>query len=383
VTTGASVTTSHPTGEFLPYGRQLIDDDDIAAVVAVLKGDWLTQGPAVEQFEQRLTALTGAAHAVVFSSATAALHACCAAAGLGVGDRVAVPSLTFMASANCARYVGASPVLMDIDPATLNLDLAKMPHGVDAVVAVHYAGLPVDFAGMRRRPRIVIEDASHAIGAIGPDGPVGNCARSDLCVFSFHPVKTITSGEGGAVTTNDPALADRLRRFRSHDMVKTPERGGWSYEITELGANFRMTDMQAALGASQLAKLGRFVERRNELAARYRSLLADQPLVLPPAAPAGQRHAYHLFAVQVPERARVYAEMHDARIGVQVHYVPVHHHPISRCDEVAPGGLRATDRAYDGLLSLPLHPGLTDAQQDRVVDALTASLARTGVPVAA
>jgi perosamine synthetase len=369
--------------DFIPYGRQLIDDDDIAAVVAVLRGEWLTQGPAIDAFEAAVVEITGARHAIAYSSATAALHACCAVADLGPGDRVAVPALTFMASANCARYVGAAPVLMDIEPSTYNLDFATMPCGVDALVAVHYAGLPVDFSSMRRRPRVVIEDASHALGAVGPHGPVGNCAMSDMTVFSFHPVKPATTGEGGVVTTNDDELAERLRRFRTHDIVRTPEHGAWTYEISHVGFNYRMTDISAALGVSQLVKLPGFIERRNELAARYRSLLVDLPIVLPPSAPVGQRHGYHLFAVQVPQRAEVHAAMHRLGIGVQVHYVPVHHHPISRGIEVTSRGLQVTDRVYSGLLSLPLHPGLTDDQQDRVVDALARSLERTASPVAA
>jgi perosamine synthetase len=240
---------------FIAYGRQSIDEDDITAVIAVLRGEWLTQGPAVEAFEASVIELTGARHAIAYSSATAALHACCAVADLGPGDRVAVPALTFMASANCARYVGAAPVLMDIDERTYNLDFATMPCGVDALVAVHYAGLPVDFSSMRRRPRVVIEDASHALGAVGPHGPVGNCAMSDMTVFSFHPVKPATTGEGGIVTTNDDVLADRLRRFRTHDIVRTPDNGGWTYEIGALGFNYRMTDISAALGVSQMSKL--------------------------------------------------------------------------------------------------------------------------------
>lgn len=356
----------------IPYGRQVVDDEDVAAVVAVLRSDRLTQGPAIEAFEAALVAATGAAHAVAFSSGTAALHAACVAAGLGPGDRVATSTLSFVASANCARYVGAEPVLVDVDPDTLNLDSSRLPAGLEGLVAVHFAGLPVDLTALRHRPRVVIEDAAHALGAATPDGPVGNCARSDLCCFSFHPVKAITTGEGGAVTTNDLGLADRLRRVRNHGMVPQPDAGGWAYDVVELGWNYRMTDIQAALGASQCRRLDGFIDRRNELAATYRRLLPPGPLVLPPAGAPGWRHAYHLFPVQVPDRRRVYDGMRAAEIGVQVHYVPIHRHSLygRRPDEDFP----VASRVSDHLLSLPLHPALEEHEQTRVVETLAALL---------
>ncbi|MGH9226794.1 MAG: UDP-4-amino-4,6-dideoxy-N-acetyl-beta-L-altrosamine transaminase [Acidimicrobiales bacterium] len=351
----------------IPYGRQSIDDDDIAAVTAVLKGDWLTQGPHVEEFEEALAARVGAAHAVVFANGTAALHGAAAAAGLGPADVVATSPLSFVASANCARFVGASVTFVDIDPETLNLDVAAVPAGVDGLVAVHYAGLPVDLSRLGARPRVVIEDACHALGAVTPDGPVGNCARSDLCVFSFHPVKHITTGEGGAVTTNNAGLAHALRRFRSHGTVAKPEHGGWYYEVESLGYNYRLTDIQAALGTSQLGRLDRFVSGRQALAARYRTLLADLPVVLPPGPAPGFTHAYHLFPIRVRDRRRVYEAMRDAGIAVQVHYVPIHHHPIyAEAAAMCPNA----DAAYERLLSLPLFPDLTEPEQDRVVETL-------------
>lgn len=348
----------------IPYGRQCIDDDDVAAVVAVLRGDWLTQGPDVERFERAIGVAVEAEHVVAFANGTTALHGAASAAGLGPGDVVVTSPLSFVASANCARYVGAEVAFVDIDPATLNLVPEAVPATADAIVAVHYAGLPIDLARLAHRPRVVIEDAAHALGASTPDGPVGNCARSDMTMFSFHPVKAITSAEGGVITTNDEALADRLREFRSHGIVRRPERGGWYYEVGSLGFNYRLTDLQAALGRSQLSKLERFVTRRNELADRYRDLLADAPLMLPPAAPPGWRHAYHLFPVRVPRRHEVYDALRADGVGVQVHYVPIHHHPLHR-DGAAT--LPNADAAYEGLLSLPMHPGLTEAEQDHVV----------------
>ena len=357
----------------IPYGRQSVDDDDIAAVVAVLKGDWLTQGPQVAEFEDAFAARVGARHAVAFANGTAALHGACAAAELGPGQVLATSTLSFVASANCARYVGADVRLLDIDPRTLNLDPRALPDDLDALVAVHYAGLPVDLNQLVHRPRVVIEDAAHAVGATTPDGPVGNCAHSDLCCFSFHPVKTMTTGEGGMVTTNDDALAQRLRRFRHHGIEPRPDQGGWAYDVVELAYNARLTDLQAALGTSQLSKLHRFLDRRQALADRYDFLLADLPVVRPPHAPAGFRHGLHLYPVRVARRAEVYAAMRDAGVGVQVHYVPIHQLSVSR---PVVGSFPNADAVYAELLSLPLFPDLTQTEQDEVVAALGAALAQ-------
>jgi dTDP-4-amino-4,6-dideoxygalactose transaminase len=354
----------------IPYGRQCVDEDDVVAVTAVLRGDWLTSGPEVRAFEESVAERVGARFAVAYSSGTAGLHGATAAAGLGPGDLVATPSMTFVASANCARYVGAEVIFVDIEDATMNLDPALVPESADALVAVHYAGLPFDLSRLARRPRVVIEDAAHALGAIGPLGPIGNCAASDMCVFSFHPVKPVTSAEGGVVTTNSPELAERLRRFRNHGMHgagESPE-APWAYRIDELAMNYRLSDLHAALGRSQMAKLDRFTERREQLARRYDEALADTGVRTPPAAPAGQVHARHLYPVRVPERLRVYRALRAADIGVQVHYVPVHHQPLYA--DVANRRLPVTDAVYEQLLSLPLHPGLTDRDQDQVLRVL-------------
>jgi dTDP-4-amino-4,6-dideoxygalactose transaminase len=365
--------TTPVTSTAIPYGRQHVDEDDIAAVVDVLRGDWLTCGPAVERFEAALCAVTGAKYAVAMANGTAALHGALWAAGIGPCHTVATAPLSFHASASCARYVDAEITFVDIAAATLNIDLGRIPADIDALVAVHYAGLPADLSALPTRPRVVVEDAAHALGALTPDGPVGNCARSDMCTFSFHPVKAVTAAEGGAVTTNSSELAARLRRFRSHGSEPDPSQGGWYYEIPELGFNFRMSDVHAALVTSQLTKLDRFIERRNEIATRYRELLADLPVELPPAAPPGWRHAYHLFPIRVAHRRAVYDTMRAAGIGVQVHYVPITHHPVYRRRGFVPTDYPETERAYAGLLSLPMYPGLTDAQQDHVVQTLKAS----------
>ncbi len=354
----------------IPYGRQTVGDADVQAVLEVLRGDWLTQGPTIERFERAVAERVEAAWCVAFSSGTAALHASVAVSELGPGDVVVTSPLTFVASANCARYVGATPSLIDLDPATWNLDVRRVPARAAGLVAVHYAGLPVDLDALTERPKVVIEDAAHALGASSASGPVGNCAHSDLCCFSLHPVKPITSGEGGLVTTNDAALAEALRRFRSHGMVSRPERGGWVYDVASLGFNYRMTDLQAALGLSQLARLDEFIERRAALATRYREAFAGTDVLAGPSAPAGVRHGHHLFVVHVPRRHHVYDAMRAAGIGVQVHYVPVHHHSLGADLELPPEGLPICEEVYRGVLSLPLFPSLTEDEQDLVIDTL-------------
>ena len=358
----------------IQYGRQSIDEDDISSVVEVLRGDWLTQGPAIEQFEDAVAQYVGAKFAVAYSSGTSALHGAAAAAGLGHGHVVATSPLTFMASANAARFVGAQPMLVDIDRQTWNINMSSIPQNVDAVIPVHYAGLPVDLSNSKRNKQIVIEDAAHALGALTPDGPVGNCAHSDMCCFSFHPVKPITTGEGGMVTTNDPELAEKLRRFRSHGIIRKPENGAWFYEISEVGFNYRMTDIQAALGISQMKKLENFMIRRNEIASRYRELLGSSSAELPPAAPAGFRHGYHLFPVMVENRRFVFDALRAADIGVQVHYVPVHHHPISKDISQSAVDLPVCEEVYERLISLPIHPKLTEDDQNFVVKTLLSIL---------
>lgn len=354
----------------IPYGRQHIDDDDVAAVVAVLRGDWLTQGPAVEMFEAALTRVTGAQYAVAFANGTAALHAACAVAGLGPSDVVATSPLSFVASANCARYVGADVQFIDIDPETWNLDTTAVPSGIDALVAVHFAGLPVALDELHDRPRIVIEDAAHAIGAHTPSGPVGNCAHSDMTCFSFHPVKTVTTGEGGAVTTNSAAFADALRRFRSHGMVRRDDEPAWWYDVPEPGFNYRLTDIQAALGSSQLRKLETFVAERNRLANRYRAALADLPVVLPPVAPEGVVHAHHLFPILVDDRDRVFTDLRAADIGTQVHYRPIYRHGAYASEANPADAFPVCESVTDRILSLPLFPDLSETEQDRVVELL-------------
>jgi perosamine synthetase len=378
----------------IPYGRQTIEEDDVSAVVEVLRGPWLTQGPDVGAFEEAFAAACEAPHAVAFSSGTAALHAAAHVAGVGAGDELLTSAITFAASANCGAYVGARPTFADIDPATWNVSAptvgAALAPATRAVVAVHFTGLPAPVAEIRARVGdtvMLIEDAAHALGARTPEGPVGACHHADMAVFSLHPVKAITCGEGGMVTTRDGETAERLRRFRTHGIVggahvepdtggRWWQQGGWYYEQRELGFNYRLTDIQSALGCSQLAKLERFVARRNALAARYRELLGDvAQLELPPAAPPGHRHAHHLFVVRhrdgAAARRRLYDGLRARGILAQVHYLPVYLHPWYRTVYGYDEGLcPAAERYYAGCLSLPCFPALADGDQELVAAAV-------------
>lgn len=399
-------------GAFLPYGRHDIDEDDIAAVAEVLRGDWLTTGPKVAEFEKALAGVAGARHAVVCNSATAGLHLAMMALGIGPGDFVVVPSVTFLATANCARYVGAEVLFADVDPetglmtaATLEAALARADDGnVRAALPVHLTGRTVDMAALseiaERDNFVLVEDAAHAIGSQykvnGKLEPVGNCRFSKMAVFSFHPVKTIAMGEGGAITTNDDALQVSLASLRSHGMTRDPQhlaqpemgldaRGQmnpWYYEMPQPGYNYRATDMQCALGLSQLRKLDRYAKRRRQLVDRYRQQLEPlRPLVSGPTDPLDCEPAWHLCAVRIDfqaaklDRAELIAKLRADGIGTQVHYIPVHHQPYYR-QRYGKMSLPGADAYYESCLSLPLFPAMTDGDVDRVVAALGRALQR-------
>lgn len=355
----------------LSYGRQTISENDISAVVEILKSDWLTQGPSVKRFEDEFREKVGARHAIAFSSGTASLHAAAWAAGIGPGDVVYTSPLTFMATANAVRYVGGTPGLVDINHISLNLDTDQLPENPRGFMPVHFAGLPLELEELSRKleETVIIEDAAHALGSQTPSGPVGNCSNSDMSCFSFHPVKAITTGEGGLVTTNDDDLAARLRAFRSHGITPVPSKGGWYYEISSLGFNYRMTDLQAALGVSQLRRLDEFVRRRQEIAGLYREGLRHIPQIeIPQPVKSGYSHSYHLFPILVQERDSLYSFLHKKGIRVQVHYVPVHHHPISSDVKIGERGLGVADTVYSRILSLPIYPTLTDEETNLVMN---------------
>jgi perosamine synthetase len=366
----------------LPYGRQEIDDADVAAVVETLRSDWLTTGPKVDAFEAALAGVSGVGHAVAVSSGTAALHTAFHALGLGPGDEVVVPPLTFAATANAALYCGATPVFADVDPATLLLDPAAAEAAVTprtkAIVAVDYAGQPCDYAALRaicdRHGLKLVADACHSIGGDLDGAPVGSLA--DASCFSFHPVKHVTTAEGGAVVTDDHEVALRARRFRNHgidsDHRSRAAAGAWFYEQVELGFNYRLSDLQCALGLSQLDRLPGWIARRRALAARYDELLAQVDRVRPPAVRPGAGHAYHLYVVRVDgDRDLIFATLRDAGIGANVHYVPVHLHPYYRERlGTRPGLCPVAETAFEQLLSLPLFPAMDDGDVDRVVETL-------------
>lgn len=381
----------------IPYGQHSLDEDDINAVVDVLRHGWLTQGPKVAELENAIAQYVGARFAVAVSSGTAALHVACMAAGLKAGDRLVTSPNTFVASANCAAYVGATPEFSDIDADTLNLDSARLEKrfaeldAVKAVVPVHFAGFPCDMVRIRKLAKaagaMVIEDASHALGATYADGKrVGCCAHSDMAVFSFHPVKMIAMGEGGMITTNDESLYRDLLRLRSHGINKGDDpymhpsdayTGGannpWYYEMQELGFNYRVTDIQCALGLSQLSKLERFLARRRELALRYDRLLDALPHISPTQKSGRQASSHHLYVVRIDFQAigmTRSAFMHALRsknIISQVHYIPVHTHPYYRRHGHAEAAYPNAEQYYREALSLPIYFGLSDADQDFVV----------------
>ncbi|MEW6428679.1 MAG: UDP-4-amino-4,6-dideoxy-N-acetyl-beta-L-altrosamine transaminase [Thermodesulfobacteriota bacterium] len=376
-------------GPYLPYGRQCVEADDLAAVAAALTSDWLTTGPRVAEFEAMTASFCGSRFGVALSSGTAALHAAMHAAGIGPGDEVIVPAMTFAATANCVVYQGATPLFADVEPDTLLIDIddaaRKITDRTRALIAVDYAGQPCDYDSLRRLADAhglrLVADACHSLGGGCQQRRVGTLA--DCTVFSFHPVKHITTGEGGMVLTDDEAMTTAMRRFRNHgidsDHRQREEGGTWEYAMVELGFNYRITDFQCALGLSQLRKLPGWLETRRRLAARYHRLLAGMKDVTPLRSVPGRDHAYHLFVVRLAgaaDRGRLFRAMRGRGIGVNVHYLPVHLHPYYRNRfHTGPGLCPVAEAAYERILSLPLHQGMTEDDVDRVVAVLGEELA--------
>ena len=385
----------------IPYGRQSLDQADIDAVVEVLKSDWLTQGPTLEQFEVAMAQRCEAGFGVAVCNATAALHIACLAAGLGPDDWLWTTPNSFVASANCGRYCGAQVDFVDIDPQTWNLDAQVLASKLEAaersgllpkvVVAVAFSGQSCDMRAIaalaERYDFTLIEDASHAVGASYAGRPVGCGEFAAMTVFSFHPVKIITTGEGGMVMTNRPELAERLRSLRSHGMTRDPDRmdepshGPWYYQQLELGFNYRMTDIQAALGLSQLVQLETFIARRRALVARYQAAFAELPLTLP-GLQAEAQSAWHLYVVRLQtERLRmshreIFDALRAAGIGVNLHYIPIHLQPYYRALGFQRADFPEAEHYYAQAISLPLFPAMTDAQQDQVIEQVQKVLER-------
>ncbi len=373
--------------KFIPYGRQCIDEEDIQAVAAVLRSDFLTTGPAVGEFEEALAKIAGAPYAVAIANGTAALHAAAAVAGIGPGDEVITSPITFAASANCALYVGATPVFADIDEKTYNIDPAdverKITPRTKAIIPVHYTGQPCDMDALAdiagRHKLTLIADGAHAVGASYKGKAAGSLA--DMTTYSFHPVKQVTTGEGGAIVTADKKTYEALLSFRSHGITRDPakllqNRGPWYYEQQTLGYNYRMTDFQAALGTSQLKKLPAFLQKRREFAQRYTEAFCELDGVIAPWQNPDGESAWHLYVLQLQlarldaGRDEIFQELWNKGIGVNVHYIPVYLHPYYQQLGYKKGLCPKAELLYESIITLPLYPGLSDADVEYVIESV-------------
>lgn len=371
----------------LPYGQQWVDEADIEAVVQVLRSAWLTTGPKVTEFEEAFAEFVGARYAVAVSSGTAALHAAMYAIDVKPGDEVIVPAMTFAATANCVVFQGGTPIFVDVDPETLLIDPkqveARITSRTKAIVAVDYTGHPCDYDVLReiadRHGLVLVADACHALGATYKGRPVGSLA--DLNVFSFHPVKHITTGEGGMITTDNPDFAERMRVFRNHgittDYRQREKQGSWFYEMVDLGYNYRITDIQCALGLSQLQKLPSWVKRRQEIAQKYNTAFDEIPALRPLGVKPYVSHAYHLYVVRLElgklraTRMEIFRALRAEGIGVNVHYIPVHLHPFYRDRYgTGPGLCPVAEEAYEEILTLPLFPRMSNNDVEDVITAV-------------
>jgi UDP-4-amino-4,6-dideoxy-N-acetyl-beta-L-altrosamine transaminase len=377
----------------IPYGRQDISQTDIDAVVDVLRSDWITQGPKIHSFEQVVADYCGSQYAVAVCNATAALHLACMAVGLGTGDRLWTSPNTFVASANCGLYCGAKVDFVDIDPKTYNisidalrtkLELAEKNGNLPKVlIPVHFAGQSCEMAAIADLAKqygfYVIEDAAHALGGEYKGQKIGSCSYSDITVFSFHPVKIITTGEGGMVLTNNQALFEKVSLLRTHGITREPDKmyepsqGAWYYQQITLGYNYRMTDIQAALGLSQMQRLDSFISQRHELAKAYNENLRNLPLQLPWQHP-DSYSAWHLYVIRLNKRRQVFESLREAGIGVNVHYIPVHTQPYYQHKGFKLGDFPEAEKYYDEAISLPIYPLLTKIQQKKIITDLKKAL---------
>ncbi|MCY9272915.1 UDP-4-amino-4,6-dideoxy-N-acetyl-beta-L-altrosamine transaminase [Bacillus inaquosorum] len=372
---------------YLPYGRQWLDEEDIQSVVDVLRGDYLTTGPTIDLFEQKVAEYAGSSYAVAFSSGTAALHAACFAAGISQGDEVITTPITFTASANCILYMGAKPVFADIDPLTYNIDPDSIEKLITpktkAIIPVDFTGQPVNHDRIQKIAKannlIVIEDAAHALGASYKGEKIGSI--SDMTMFSFHPVKHITTGEGGMITTNNKTYYEKLLQFRSHGITRDPKKltqdhGSWYYEMHFLGFNYRMTDIQAALGISQLKKVDDFIETRNHLARIYNEKLKTISHIHLPSQDAASTSSWHLYIINLKldqlkgNRDDIFNAMQQENIGVNVHYIPVYLHPYYQRLGYQAGLCPNAENFYKGIITLPLFQSMNEKDADDVIKAL-------------
>lgn len=373
--------------KIIPYGHQSLDKEDIKAVIKSLRFDFITQGPKIKEFEKALCDYTGARYAVAVSSGTAGLHISCLAAGIKRGDEVITSPITFAASANCAFYCGAKPVFADIDKGTINIDTQEIQKKITprtkALIPVHFAGYPCDLARIaeiaKKKKLMVIEDAAHALGATYRSSKIGSCKYSDMAVFSFHPVKSITTGEGGAVLTNSRALFEKLLRLRNHGIERTQERfknkflsdlGPWYYEMQDLGFNYRITDFQCALGIAQMAKVDKFIRQRKKIAALYDKAFSKiDGIILPPEEPlaSSARHLYFVRLRNSAKRKKVFEQLRESGIGVQVHYIPVYKHPYYKRLGYGNALCPNAEEYYRSAITLPLYPKMTAADIARVI----------------
>jgi len=372
---------------YLPYGRQWIDNDDIEAVVEILKGDYLTTGPYVSTFEQAVAQYVGAKYAVAFSNGTAALHGACFAAGIGEGDEVITTSMTFAASANCVLYQGGMPVFVDIDEKTYNIDPNKIEEKITdktkAIIPVDFTGQPVDLDRIleiaKKYNLVVIEDAAHALGATYKGRKIGSI--SDMTMFSFHPVKHITSGEGGIITTNNEEYYEKLLQFRSHGITRNKEKlneyhGPWYYEMQFLGYNYRMTDIQAALGTSQLKKIDQFVELRRKYVSIYNDAFKDMDEIITPFQHENGESSWHLYIIRLKldkltsSRREIFEALQQQNIGINVHYIPVHLQPYYQQLGYQKGICPNAEKLYEEMITLPLFPAMSEEDVNSVIEAV-------------
>jgi len=372
----------------IPYATQWIDEEDVKVVAEALKSDWLTQGPKVKEFEEKVAAYCGTKYAVALNSGTSALHAACFAAAIGKGDEVITSPITFVATANCVLYCGGKPVFADVCPDTINIDPEEISEKITArtkaIIPVHFAGNPSAMEEINKIAKendlVVIEDACHALGAEYKGSKIGSCKYSDMTVLSFHAVKHITTGEGGVVLTNEKTYYDKLLLFRSHgitkenDLLLKNDEGAWYYEMQTIGFNYRLTDFQSALGINQLAKLDGFVKRRREIAKRYDEAFADLDKVVALLEKEGNKSSYHLYVIQVEDRRRVFDKLRGAGVLVNVHYIPVYWQPYYQKMGYRRGECPKAEAYYAQAITLSLYPKMADEDVLRVIDSVKEAL---------